>query len=515
MSEPLPGHGVGTVSRPPPRPSASVLISRDGPGGLVEVLLGLRNPLMRSFPNYWSFPGGGVSRSDLEVLDLVGIDRPDDVDDAASQVAVTRELAEEVGWLVTVEGVEAIEEELQDGLQEGPHVFAQAWRERRLAPAVTRMRLLDRRTTPPFGPVGFENRFHHLHIDGRAPRPRPASSGEFMDVRWFTPEEALARWWTHELRVPPPVVEMLRMFSDGLARTNGDAQRAAQHVAEAPTTEGARIWFAAGVEVVPIPTATLPPATHTNCYLLGEPGGERLLVDPAVQDDEGMARLEARMAAVEEDDGRVAAVLLTHHHSDHVGDHERVNARWGLPLWCSGRTGELIGRQPTRTLLDGDVVELAGPAGGQRWDVLITPGHADGHVCLHGQAGLVSGDMVAGVGTILVPRDGRMEVYIDQLERLAALQPTLIFPSHGPVIATPDRVLAHYMRHRTARHQAVLEAVRDGLGQLARISERAYADSPDAPKVLAEDQTHSHLLALERQGLVRMDNDGWTALVTA
>ena len=41
------------------------------------------------------------------------------------------------------------------------------------------------------------------------------------------------------------------------------------------------ILFAHGVEVIPVKTATLPPADHTNCYLVGDPEGEFIVVDPA------------------------------------------------------------------------------------------------------------------------------------------------------------------------------------------------------------------------------------------
>ena len=51
------------------------------------------------------------------------------------------------------------------------------------------------------------------------------------------------------------------------------------------------ILFAHGVEVVPVKTATLPPADHTNAYLVGDPEGEFVLVDPACRMREGMEQL--------------------------------------------------------------------------------------------------------------------------------------------------------------------------------------------------------------------------------
>ena len=101
--------------------------------------------------------------------------------------------------------------------------------------------------------------------------------------------------------------------------------------------------------------------------------------------------------------------------------------------------------------------------------------------------------MLAGIGTILIPpHTGDMNEYLLQLERLKALKPHLVFPSHGPVVAIPDRLIDHYLSHRRARHARVLEAVRNGASQLVKIAEEAYADTPDAHPGLAVDQTLSH-----------------------
>ena len=159
-----------------------------------------------------------------------------------------------------------------------------------------------------------------------------------------------------------------------------------------------------------------------------------------------------------------------------------------------------------RALNDGDVVDL----GDHRWTVLHTPGHHPGHLCLLSEAGLIAGDMVAGIGTILIPPgQGDMNVYLEQLERLASLEPHMIFPSHGPVITRPMALLNHYVNHRRARHGRVLDAVQAGRSSVADIATEAYADSPDAHPGLAQDQTLAHLLAHAEHGTVRQHNGGW------
>jgi glyoxylase-like metal-dependent hydrolase (beta-lactamase superfamily II) len=107
-----------------------------------------------------------------------------------------------------------------------------------------------------------------------------------------------------------------------------------------------------------------------------------------------------------------------------------------------------------------------------------------------------------------------MDIYIEQLTRLRAINPHLLFPSHGPVIALPNKKLSYYIEHRTARHEKVLDAVLSGLSNLDEIAIKAYEDTPDAHPGLAVDQTLAHLLSHERQGRLSKDNSGsWHASI--
>ena len=76
------------LERKPPRPSATLMVTRDGDDG-VEVLLGQRSESMPSFPGYWAFPGGGVSKVDKAASEVLGI--------SVQHCAILRELVEELG----------------------------------------------------------------------------------------------------------------------------------------------------------------------------------------------------------------------------------------------------------------------------------------------------------------------------------------------------------------------------------------------------------------------------------
>jgi ribonuclease/clavin/mitogillin len=497
MSEVPAGLHLDAVQRPPPRPTVTVTLTRDGPNGL-EVLLGLRVSTMKAFPDTWAFPGGGVSRRDVVGMEAASLSRLDDGDDLA-RFAACREMAEELGWVWDGGALKEVPTDVRRRLLEEREAWNDVVQDH-LAVDPTALQVISRRTTPPFGPMQFENTFLHLHLGDAALTPpldlEPQT--EFERMVWNTVDEHLRAWRSHERRIAPPVASLLMHLEGLLDEHNGDGGAAMTTLAQRRPGREA-IHFAHGVQVHPVPTATLPPADHTNAYLIGPVGGPTVIVDPALRHREDM---EVLADVMDRRGGTVMAVVYTHGHGDHLGDEGLLREAFDAPIWGH----RLGGMRVDRALEDGEVIDLDG----DRWTVLHTPGHHPGHLCLHGAAGLVAGDMVAGVGTILIPSaEGDMQAYLEQLERLRALQPHLIFPSHGPVITTPDAVLSHYLRHRRARHERVLEAVRSGHHVAMEIATFAYADSPDAHPGLALDQTRSHLTSLVAEGKVVERDTGW------
>ncbi|MEJ6562515.1 MAG: MBL fold metallo-hydrolase [Euryarchaeota archaeon] len=497
MSEVPQGVALPTPTRRPPRPTATMTMTRDGPNG-IEVLLGLRAPTMAAFPSYWAFPGGGVSRVDTAAIEqLDGLQGPQ----AQTIACILREMSEELGLAPTPQGLVAIDPEVRAQIISDKTRYLPLALDGHVPHDRSGIKILCHRITPPFGPVQFDNAFLHYHAGDAATMPiidlEPQT--EFTELMWDSPLNILARWARHEIKVAPPVVTLLMEIERVLARVGRNMDDAAKDIAD--RLPGRRsILFAHGVEVVPVKTATLPPADHTNAYLLGDPEGDFILIDAAAHLREGMEDLAT---AVERHKGHLVALLFTHSHGDHIGDIGLLREAFDVPIWGSEYTSKTVACD--RILNDGEMLHL----GDSAWEVLITPGHHPGHICLLGEAGLIAGDMVAGIGTILIPpHTGDMQVYIEQLERLKQRQPHLLFPSHGPVIAQPTKVFNRYINHRQARHQRVLEAV-SGTLSLADISVLAYADTPDAHPGLAEDQTLSHLMVHERNGDVVQTANGW------
>lgn len=278
-----------------------------------------------------------------------------------------------------------------------------------------------------------------------------------------------------------------------------------------------------GVASLAVRTPTLPPATHTNSYALGT--REVVLVEPSTPyEDEQRAWLEwARSLSSA---GRTPiAIVATHHHPDHIGGARALSEALNLPLWAHEAT---ISRMPggdfrTRSLVDGEVFTLAGPTP-SRWEVLHTPGHAPGHVCLFDRdsGALVVGDMVASVGTILIaPGDGHMGTYLKQLERLEGLPATVALPAHGAPIENPSALFRYYREHRKKREARIIQAFSAAhaeapaaLGSFTadQLLPFAYADAPRAIWPIALLSLRTHLEKLVEDGLVSESADAFRLL---
>ncbi|EKF74900.1 metallo-beta-lactamase family protein [Alcanivorax hongdengensis A-11-3] len=165
------------------------------------------------------------------------------------------------------------------------------------------------------------------------------------------------------------------------------------------------------------PTAI--PAFRDN-YIWALPHGRHcVVVDPG-----DAAPVEAFL-----DDNQLSlsAILITHHHPDHVGGILRLLERGAVPVY--GPADEIIpGR--TRALVDGDTVEPEGLD--LSFQVLAVPGHTLGHIAFYSpDAGwLFCGDTLfaGGCGRLFEGTAAQMHA---SLQRLAALPgDTRVFCAH-------------------------------------------------------------------------------------
>ena len=262
------------------------------------------------------------------------------------------------------------------------------------------------------------------------------------------------------------------------------------------------------VERLPLKSPTLPPATTTNCLLLGSE--DYAIVDPASPWVEEQERLLSVIEERRSQGIRPACIALTHHHHDHVGGVMALKRSTGLPVLAHPRTAELLsGTVEVDGFLDeGDRLQT----GPQRWHVLHTPGHATGHICffLPDTGEGVVGDMLAGEGTIVLdPPEGNLSDYLRSLRRLLTLNAQCLYPAHGPALEDPRGILEHYIRHRLARtEQVASEGRKRSSFTPEELVPEIYSEIPQKFWPIATRQVLCHLLFLADQGDFVQGQDG-------
>lgn len=260
-------------------------------------------------------------------------------------------------------------------------------------------------------------------------------------------------------------------------------------------------------------TPTLPPATHTNSYLLGTK--QALLVEPASPYPDEIARAVASIQAARARGMEILAIVATHHHVDHIGGAVALSRELKLPLWAHPATiARLAGLVAfDRPIHDGQLITLRGDTP-MHIRVVHTPGHAPGHVCLldEDSGAMIAGDMVAGIGTILVePQDGDMSLYIASLERMRSLSPSVLLPAHGNPIHDAESRLTQYIQHRLMREEKIFAAL-EALGSVTDLTDllpAAYDDAPQSVWPIAALSVEAHLLKLVKDGRVQKSHAGW------
>ncbi|ELY89735.1 MBL fold metallo-hydrolase [Natrinema altunense] len=268
------------------------------------------------------------------------------------------------------------------------------------------------------------------------------------------------------------------------------------------------------------------PPKHVAAYLLEGP--EPILIDAGAPDETGGSdrvgetELREGLAEVDAVPADIDHVLVTHIHSDHIGQLPALRAagatvhapKAGLArletdldtvragLRETARSAgydddletvleeELDSRRRDRRLVDGESARPIDPTepfavGGREFRVFETPGHEIDHLCfettVEGTDVLFAGDALiepfrAGAFHVGFDRGAyeAVDAYYEAMDRLQGTSATHVFPGHGPVFEDPQRVV---------------ETTRDRLDTLlAETATALEAIEPATPRAIAEER---------------------------
>lgn len=180
---------------------------------------------------------------------------------------------------------------------------------------------------------------------------------------------------------------------------------------------------------------------QVNCYIVACPRTKKaLIIDPG---DEA----EHILRVIEQEGVEPKILVNTHAHFDHVGGNSAIIEKTGIEfcihkddvplLQQASRQAASYGLPavdspaPSRLLHNGDLLEI----GDLSFEVIHTPGHSPGGICLYGEGHLFSGDtLFAGsIGRTDLP-GGDMQQLLGHIRSQLMVLPasTVVHPGHGP-----------------------------------------------------------------------------------
>lgn len=488
-----------------PKDAASlILLSPDR----TRVLWARRNPELRFLGGYHSFTGGKLETDDYNCE----VRNEPDAEEAALKACAVRETFEEIGVLLVRNGEKLTKGQLRslhDELISGREQFSSILEHWGLWIDGSDLEDAGIWTTPEFSSIRFRTRFY---IATKPEKQEPYRAiTELQEIEFTEPSAALDRWRGSEVLLTPPVLFSLS-FLDGFPDQEIVVSEAASRSKMYSTEMNGNVHHISlnpRLDCVPLRTKTLPPATHTNCFIAGR--RRFVVIDPASHEDSELIKLYGRVDELVTEGGECEAIVISHLHGDHHGGESKLKAhlflRYGMEVPI---TGHPLTREALEGLVDFDATTDDGhtyrlqDASGEAFalQVLHTPGHARGHLCFYdpGFGFLLTSDNVLAHGSVLIdPPEGNMTEYLDSLERMRAL-PGLRFlcGSHGSAVSNAREKITGYIEHRLEREQQVKSALAEGVTSAEAIAEKLYADLQPSLLPLAVRSVTAHLERLRK-----------------
>jgi len=275
-----------------------------------------------------------------------------------------------------------------------------------------------------------------------------------------------------------------------------------------------------------------------NMYVIA--GDPLTVIDTGIGTPEALAAVEAGLAARGLSVDAIGQIVLTHKHADHIGLARDLHDRSGAMVYVhtddwegvanlDERHGEFVplvverlrafhtpesdiealtkflghGKRfarevPAQRLHDGDLLSVSGVP----LEVIHTPGHTQGSICLSYGNYLFSGDHVLptispNIGAGELRRRGMMTRFMQSLDRIAEYQTdeVIALPGHGRPFSNVAERAAQLKAHHLQREEAILNILRADK-QPMTVFEVARAMWPKLPGyhlVLGTAEVNSHL----------------------
>lgn len=493
------------------RQAVSIVLTRDPDS--TEVYLVERSPQLRFFGGYYACPGGTLDEDEADFE----IKNADLLSEGSLPyiIAAVREILEETGILLS-HGPEIPKETLdiyRRQLLDEQIRFEEILKKEDQIIDAADFNFICSIVTPEFSPVRYDTQFYWVKIpDGVQPE---IWEGELVDGKILSAQEALAHWKRGEMLIVPPVIFMLKELLDRSIKESVPFIN--EYALAYRKGKIHQVYFTPGIQHITLKTRTLPPATHTNTFLVGE--SQLYIIDPAPSDPAEQERLWDYFDDRLKEGNELKGILLTHHHSDHIGALQECQRRYDLSIMAHQHTADRLSNfQFSRMLEHGDELDLGeAPDGTPNWKLKVyhTPGHASGHLAFQENryGAVIAGDLLSTISTIVIsPPEGNLATYMRSLEFLQSIATGAIYPSHGPAARTGKELLQYFIKHRHERELQLLDALKNEPQSPSELVQKVYIDVSRSVWPLAEHSLLAGLIKLIEEGRCEQIGDKYRIL---
>lgn len=221
----------------------------------------------------------------------------------------------------------------------------------------------------------------------------------------------------------------------------------------------------------------LPTLVDNYVWMLHDDSGQVVAVDPGES-----APVERALAG---HGWQLRAILLTHHHDDHVGGVAALRANHDVPVYAPDDARITCA---TIRVADHDHVRLAAPQ--VDFEVIAVPGHTRSHIAYYGEGVLFAGDTLfsLGCGRLF---EGTPAQMLASLDRLAAL------PGDTRLCCAHEYTAANGRFARTVEPDNAALAMR-----LAEVDRLRHGHHPSLPVPLASELTTNPFLRTDAPAVI-------------
>ncbi len=467
-----------------------------------NVLWAKRNPKLRFLGGFHGFPGGRVDETDFKT-DVRNCGDPEMVSLIACAV---RETFEEVGVLIVRNGEKLTTGQiasLHDDLISGRSTFDQILNYWDLWIDAEDFHYSGFWTTPEFSPIRFKTHFFIANCPLKQEPYRAIS--ELQEIEFIRAEQAIDLWADARVLMVPPTLFALRELADFNPQIS--AEEASKNLLTKSTGFNGHVdhmELTPRLICLPLRTKTLPPATHTNCFIAGKK--KFVVIDAATPFPDEQNKLFKLVDEMVEKGYECEAIIVSHLHPDHFGGETALKnhllEKFGLDIPISAHkitADSLKGKVVVEKYIDDEKTYRLQDKHGVSFELaaLHTPGHARGHLCFYDEelGFLLSSDNVVGLGTVVIaPPEGNMGDYLDSLERMKNLLGLrFLCGSHGSAVSDAEGKIEEYISHRNKRENQILDLLNRGFDRLDEIVGKIYLDLDPKLVPLAKKTVEAHL----------------------